>query len=131
MVGLSKTNNQMSTTNHVQGAETPQIALYVSGLVETIKEAVKSEIQAQMEALRPTLSETQDKQDADSPEFITRVQACKMLHVSQTTLTTWRRKNVLLPHKIGGRTLYKRADIERAIKGQRGERTSKAKKGGN
>lgn len=113
-------------SNQVQNAGTPAISVHLHGLVETIRSVVKSELQAQAEAI----ASTNPAPTNEAPEYLTRAQACEMLFITQTTLTTWKRKNILTPVKIGGRTLYRRSDILKAMQGQRGERISKRKQKG-
>lgn len=40
---------------------------------------------------------------------------CALLHVSETTIYNYQRKGKLKPIKMEGRTLYARADIEKAM----------------
>ena len=40
---------------------------------------------------------------------------CALLHVSETTIYNYQRKGKLKPIKMEGRTLYARADVEKAM----------------
>lgn len=40
---------------------------------------------------------------------------CDLLHVSETTIYNYQRKGKLKPIKMEGRTLYARADVEKAM----------------
>lgn len=106
---------------NTQTTETPLIALDVRGLVATIREAVKEELQGQMETLRPML-EDRGSTRPEATEYLTREETSELLKVSFTTLREWKSKGILTPYKIGGRTLYKRLDVDKAVKGVRGGR---------
>lgn len=41
---------------------------------------------------------------------------CDLLHVSETTIYNYQRKGKLKPIKMEGRTLYARADVEKAMR---------------
>lgn len=41
---------------------------------------------------------------------------CALLHVSETTIYNYQRKGKLKPIKMEGRTLYARADVEKAMR---------------
>lgn len=102
-------------------------ALDLSGLVATIREAVKEEIRGQIQALRPTLEE-KPPTPSQAPEYLTREETAQLLKVSSATLATWKRKSILTPCKIGGRTLYKRSEVDKATKTLRGGRTKASKR---
>ena len=48
--------------------------------------------------------------------YLTRREAADLLRVKPYTLCDWKRRGVLVPLKIGGRLLYRLADIEAALK---------------
>lgn len=49
-------------------------------------------------------------------EFLTRQELCEKYHVSLGTLYNWDKADVLKPYRIGGRILYKAAEVEQAVK---------------
>ena len=49
------------------------------------------------------------------PEYLTRQQAKEELHVSFPTLNRFDKEGILAARKIGGRVLYLRSDVEKAI----------------
>ncbi len=64
-------------------------------------------------SLEKVLDQFSDKfQPKEPSQYITRKQVKEMLSVSYVTIHDWNNKNILKPYKIGGRTLYKRQEIE-------------------
>ncbi len=59
-------------------------------------------------------SKTQSKEPI-SPEYRTRKETSKKLHVSLPTLNRFDKDGILTAHKIGGRVLYLESDIEMAL----------------
>lgn len=78
---------------------------------------IRTEIHSALQAYTP-------KEDsvANEPRYYTRVEVGSMLHVSLTTLTKWRKAGTLTPVKIGGRTLYPREAVKKALQTMRGKR---------
>jgi len=54
-------------------------------------------------------------QPREPETYLTRKQTCELVGVNYTTLTNWKKKNILVPVSIGGRVLYKRSEIEAAM----------------
>ena len=52
-------------------------------------------------------------------QFLTRKEVCQMLNVTTVTLDNWRKKEILIPLKIGKRVLYKMEDVEKAKQEQK------------
>ncbi|WP_022823456.1 helix-turn-helix domain-containing protein [Hymenobacter norwichensis] len=66
---------------------------------------------------------------ASGPELLTVREAADFLNVCPQTIHDWKRRGMLLYHKIGGRTYLKRVDVLNALQGH--QRTAKpAGKGG-
>lgn len=107
--------------------QTPPIVLELAGLGqvinEVVKQAVRDTLRSELEALKAGAIAPSTTEGETTPRYLTRAQVCELLSVSQTTLTAWKRKGILPIHKVGGRTLYKREDIDKAVKAQRGART--------
>jgi hypothetical protein len=59
-------------------------------------------------------TKTQSK-EPNSPEYRTRKEVSKELHVSFPTLNRFDKEGILTARKIGGRVLYLQLDIEKAI----------------
>ncbi len=59
-------------------------------------------------------TKTQSKEPI-SPEYRTRQETSKKLHVSLPTLHRFDKEGILTARKIGGRVLYLQSDIEKAI----------------
>ena len=60
----------------------------------------------------------QKKEHSEKPvysELITRKETAKLLKVSLPTLNYWDKSDILKPHRIGRRVLYKLSDIDFAI----------------
>ncbi len=98
-----------------------QINLTPDQLGELVQKAVRSEL-ANYTPPAP--------EGSDLPEWLTRKQAAEWLQVSLTTLHDWAkdtddRPAVLVPLKINGRVLYRRADVLAALKESRRFKTAK------
>jgi len=50
-----------------------------------------------------------------NPEFLSVKQAMTLIGVSRVTLHRWRAQGLLHAHKIGGRVLYLREEVMRAL----------------
>jgi len=48
-------------------------------------------------------------------QYLTSKQAAALLKVTTRTLCRWKKANLLVPKKIGGKLLYTAADIEKAF----------------
>lgn len=63
-----------------------------------------------------TIRETKpESKEPNSPEYLTRHEVCKKLHVSLPTLNRLHRENILTAQKIGGRVLYTSESITKAL----------------
>lgn len=59
---------------------------------------------------------TQQIKERDEPSYYTRDELLKMLHISDPTLMSYRRKGLIPePVTIEGRVLYNKADVRKAI----------------
>ncbi|GAA4446114.1 hypothetical protein GCM10023189_00920 [Nibrella saemangeumensis] len=91
---------------------TIQVSITPDQLVELVRSAIRDELAAYIPP-RP--------EGPDLPEFLTRKQTAKLLSVSLPTLHEWakdteERSAILIPQKINGRVLYRRADVLAAMK---------------
>lgn len=89
--------------------ETNKIIAVVSH--EEIEE-LKNEI-SEIKALLYNICDAKDKTQTD--EFVTTKDACRMLHVTDRTLTTWRKKGVICFSQVGRHIYYKMSDIRALI----------------
>jgi len=64
------------------------------------------------DAIREYMPETKEP---IRPEYMTRQQVRDEVHVSYPTLNRFDKEGILTARKIGGRVLYLRSDIEKAI----------------
>ncbi len=59
---------------------------------------------------------TQKIKEADEPDYYTREELMEKLHVSDPTLRSYREKGLIpKPVTIGGRVLYNKAEVNKAI----------------
>jgi excisionase family DNA binding protein len=56
------------------------------------------------------------KNVAEQERFFTIDQVCEILGVDRTTLHNWNKSGTLKGGKIGGRVIYRKSDIDAAIK---------------
>lgn len=54
-------------------------------------------------------------QPKEPTEYLTRVEVAKMLKIDLSSVHNWTKKGILNAYQIGGRVLYKRAEVESAI----------------
>lgn len=54
-------------------------------------------------------------QPKEPEAYLTRKEVCELLKVDLSTLHNWKHKGKLNPVAIGGRVLYKRSDIDKAL----------------
>lgn len=73
------------------------------------EEAQKAISAALAEVIRPADGKPEDS------EYLTRNQVCQMLHISKPTFHCWVNTGLLETHKVGSRTLVKKADLQRKI----------------
>ena len=71
-------------------------------------------LQEQVQNLTSVVTELSEKINVDNKQdrLVTRKETSKILGgVSLTTLSNWAKSGLLVPHKIGGRVLYKESEI--------------------
>ncbi len=67
--------------------------------------------------IREVLSEAKEQTAPPSePKFLTRHQACELLHISLTTLDSYSKKGAIKGRRIGTRILYASDDIHIAVR---------------
>lgn len=74
-------------------------------LQNAILQGVKNQIDELKKEFQPKKPET----------YLTRKETAELLKVDYSTLHNWKHKGKLNPVAIGGRVLYKRSDIEKAL----------------
>ncbi|MCU4188626.1 helix-turn-helix domain-containing protein [Flavobacterium sp. HXWNR29] len=84
--------------------------------IETVSaEEFKTEIvNAILEQLKPLLQK--EKIEDNKKEMITRAEAADLLNISLVKLWEITKNNLIQKYKIGGKVLYKKADIQLFIK---------------
>ena len=88
----------METNNNL--AVTLTVAQMQSLISECVKEALK------------TIEQTKEEQ----VKYLTRLEACKALHISLPTLSHYSELGLIPAKRIGNRILYLEADIQNALK---------------
>ena len=83
--------------------------------IETVSaEEFKTEIvNAILEQLKPLLQK--EKIEDNKKEMITRTEAADLLNISLVKLWEITKNNLIPKYKIGGKVLYKKADVQRLI----------------
>lgn len=85
--------------------------------VAGLRSLIREELRTALEAFTPPAPSAPAQ-----PQYYTREEIAELLHVSQTTLSKWRKAGTLIPIKVGGRTLYPATALEKATKTPRGAR---------
>jgi hypothetical protein len=72
------------------------------------------------EKLIPRLNDIVQKEVAKNmerkfPKLYTREQVMEMLHVGETTLWNWEKKEILVPVRVGKNVLYTEDEIKRVL----------------
>ena len=82
---------------------------FISVTPEELQQKIVNGIQIQIDELKNhfTLKEPNI--------YLSRIEVSKMLNVSLVTLNKWNKSGLLKASGIGGRVLYKQADIDNAI----------------
>ena len=63
-----------------------------------------------------TIRETKpEKESTNNPEYLTRKETAQRFHISLVTLNRLTKEGILKGFKIGGRVLYKYAEIEQGL----------------
>lgn len=70
-------------------------------------EELKQEL---MNGIREELTKLEETTTLNE-EFIKSDEACKMLKISNVTLTDWRRRGIIKYYKLGSRVFFKRSEI--------------------
>lgn len=79
-------------------------------------------IQCTMDDLRDLLHEAvllnanSERETEQEPEYITTDQTAERLQVNRSTLWRWNRNKYLCPVKVGRKSLYRMADVNRILK---------------
>src|SRR5688500_1471356 len=102
---------QFSTTMEHSSMKTPLIAVDTTALCQLITDTVH-------EAIREAVATRYSALADPPPELLSRAQARRLLHVSNTTLHHWEKKRVLIPTRAGRRVLFRRVDIDRMLSGE-------------
>lgn len=89
--------------------ETKKIIAVVSH--EEIEE-LKNEI-SEIKALLYNMCDASDKTQTE--EYVMTKEACRMLHVTDRTLSTWRKKGIISVSQVGRHIYYKMSDIRALI----------------
>ena len=85
---------------------------YIAVLPHEEIEELKNEL-GEIKELLYSMREANDKSQAD--EYVTTKEACRMLHVTDRTLATWRKKGVIQVSQVGRHIYYKMSDIQALI----------------
>lgn len=91
----------------------PLFTLTVAEMVNLIREIIKEELRS----INPAQEE--------SAEYLTRIEACSMLHISLPTLSRYSKLGIITARKIGNRILFLKSDVEKAlidVSARKGER---------
>lgn len=79
-------------------------------LKSVIVEAIKAELDRQLQKLAPA-----DAPNNPKDNFLTRIEAAKILGISLPTLNTWTKAGIVKGHRIGACVRYKLTDLEQAL----------------
>ena len=72
-------------------------------ILEGLRQIVREEIRAKI------TEELQEK-------MLTRFEVCKMFQISQVTLSSWSKQDLLKEHRIGGKVYFKQSEVLQAGK---------------
>lgn len=66
--------------------------------------------------IRKTKEEDTKRQRAEAfAEFYTRTEVKDLLHVCDSTLTKWAARKYLIPVRVGGKTMFRKADVRKLL----------------
>lgn len=82
------------------------LELSIEEFQDIIKEAVEEKFNEAIEKFNKK----------EEVEFITRKETAKLLSISLPTLNFWSKRNIVISYRIGTRVLYKKHEIEKALK---------------
>jgi hypothetical protein len=71
-----------------------------------IRNILAEELKKVGEYLKPDI-----KENEESKQYLTRVEVCRFLDVSTTTLFLWNKSKILVNHKIGRRVYYNKSEV--------------------
>lgn len=54
-------------------------------------------------------------QEASDHGLLTRVEVKELFHVCDSTITKWAAKKYLVPVRVGGKTMFRKEDVQRII----------------
>lgn len=83
---------------------------FISTTPAELKKEIVSEL---VNSLLPILSK--EFQPKTPTEFLSRTEVSKLLKVDISTIHNWTKKGKIISYGIGGRVLYKRKEVEKAI----------------
>ena len=86
-----------------------QTVQFVQVTPEQLQNAIIEGVKTQLEDLKKHFTPKEPKQ------YLTRTEVSKMLSVDLSTVHNLTKRNVLQKHQIGGRVLYLRTEVEKAI----------------
>jgi len=84
-----------------------QILLH-STPIDDLKELISEVVRAELKVIKTD-------NPSPPPEYLTRLQLCKKLQISEGTCHNWNKAGVLKPHKIGGRVMYRLDEVEEIL----------------
>lgn len=61
------------------------------------------------------VKEEERKQVSDETGLLTRAEVKTLFHVCDSTITKWAAKKYLVPVRVGGKTMFRKDDIQRII----------------
>ena len=61
------------------------------------------------------VKEEERKQVSDETGLLTRAEAKPLFHVRDSTITKWAAKKYLVPVRVGGKTMFRKDDVQRII----------------
>lgn len=102
-------NGELPIKPNTSLAEAMSFIIKASGLVQIIQDIVT-------DAVRNNVSHPKQEVAENKPEYYSRTELCQLLHISETTL--WRlvnKKKAIREHKVGGKNLYLRSEIDAFI----------------
>ena len=85
-------------------------------------QASLSDIEAVVRKVLDRLNDLMPQRKEDTPLYLTRDEAAKMLRISLPTLADWTRQGMIPAQRIGRRVLYAISDIENTLEGKKGGR---------
>lgn len=92
-------------------------ALLLSITPDEFRRAVREELNAVLAERFPEEGKNHaDDVPVSTADLLTVNETAKLLHVSRVTLFKWEHRKTLIPCRIGRRVLYRKADVEAALK---------------